>query len=405
MLPGADEGGGSKPDYLRLLERYGGRRGQRAVAIAAAVQVAMPAVKWAKEKLEREDYSVSVYSTDDIYFPLHEWVLSHMTPAEQKALIATTEYRRRTYAGHGERPRARVRLRYDGSVEQEITLDGHRIKIEVERDRPPSGAGGSEDISSASMLHTEKLKMTSRDEGGRDAIARVIKQLLDALHGEEGTPPLFIPSRWGGEWVKRRDLPPRTINSVILKSGQLERLCADLRAFLGAEDDYNRLSQPWHRGYLFHGAPGTGKTSVARALANEFGLPTYYLPLGDIDKDTDLMNFVSEIEPRSMLLIEDVDVYGAATDRDEEKTRASLAAMLNALDGVWTPHGLITVMTTNYRERLDEALLRAGRVDVEEEFTLLDGEQAQRLAEYFEYDGAECYAGESPAQMIEAMRA
>jgi chaperone BCS1 len=214
-----------------------------------------------------------------------------------------------------------------------------------------------------------------------------------------------MPSRYGAGWSRRGDLPIRTLDSVVLKDGQRERIVADLAEFLAAEDDYNRLSQPWHRGYLFHGAPGTGKTSIARALANHFGLPTYYLPLGDIDKDTDLMSFVGQIEPRSVLLIEDIDVFHAATKRDEEGDKVSVAAMLNALDGVFTPHGLITVMTTNEKDRLDPALVRAGRIDVDEEFTPLDAGQSHRLAERFGVpDLAEDFAGRSPSELIQAGR-
>jgi SpoVK/Ycf46/Vps4 family AAA+-type ATPase len=198
----------------------------------------------------------------------------------------------------------------------------------------------------------------------------------------------------------------QTLESVVLKDRQLERLTRDLEMFLAAEDDYNRLCQPWHRGYLFHGAPGTGKTSVARALANHFGMPTYYLPLGDLATDADLMGLVGAIEPRSVLLLEDVDVFHASKERSDEPEKTSVAAMLNALDGVWTPHGLVTIMTTNDRAALDSALIRAGRIDVDEEFTPLDREQAERLAHWF--DGSQVdparFDGQSPASMIEALR-
>ena len=113
-----------------------------------------------------------------------------------------------------------------------------------------------------------------------------------------------------------------------------------------------------------------------------------------------------------MLLLEDIDVFHAMTERSDDEPGATLATMLNALDGIWTPHGLITVMTTNKKEELDEAVIREGRVDVDEEFTVLDRDQAERLASYF----AGCYAGEdylaysrtfegrSPAALIKALR-
>ena len=119
------------------------------------------------------------------------------------------------------------------------------------------------------------------------------------------------------------------------------------------------------------------------------------------------MALVGTIEPRSVLLLEDVDVFHATTDREEDGMKASVAAMLNALDGVWTPHGLVTVMTTNNRDALDPALLRAGRVDVDERFTALDAEQAERLARWFlgeEPEDTARFAGLSPAEMIDALR-
>jgi chaperone BCS1 len=78
--------------------------------------------------------------------------------------------------------------------------------------------------------------------------------------------------------------------------------------------------------------------------------------------------------------------------------------MLNALDGVWTPHGLITMMTTNNRDALDPALLRAGRIDVDEELSLLDEEQAARLAERLapgSLTDAITFAGRAPSELIE----
>lgn len=62
-------------------------------------------------------------------------------------------------------------------------------------------------------------------------------------------------------------------------------------------------------------------------------------------------------------------------DRDGTDTGVSLSGLLNALDGVATPHGLITIMSTNHIESLDQALIRSGRADVTIEFGLPDRAQ------------------------------
>ena len=394
--------------HLTALRRYGGKRGGQAVALIAAGQIVAPLARQALKRVRRsDDFTIAVAGMDDIYPDLHEWVLARMPEIERKALIATTEREHDklvdSYDGSPSvrrREAPTVRLRYDGKREQVVDIGGHRIKVTVEREEI---SGGREKLPENWRQMLETIRFTATNAAGRDAIVSMINGLLAAKHAEPGPPPLLIPSRWGGSWNRRGDLPPRTMDSVILKAGQLARLTDDLGRFLGAEWEYAKLCQPWHRGYLFYGEPGTGKTSVARALANHFEIPTYYLPLADLERDADLMSLVGAIQPRSMLLLEDVDTFHVATDREEEPGSAGIAAMLNALDGVWTPHGLITVMTTNNREALDPALIRPGRVDVDEEFSVLDAEQAGRMADWLGAGEPWEFVGTAPASMIQAV--
>jgi len=357
-----------------------------------------------------DDFTIVVAGTDTIYGDLHAWVLERIPEDDRKALIAVTgdgtSHPSISHDGDEIEPR-RVSLRCDGEKVQTVTLDGHRVKVHIEREPIP---GGREFLSENWRQLLEKVTFTASSPGGRDAVVRMIEALVERKESKVGPPPLYMPPRWGGEWRRRADLPPRTLESVVLRKGQLERIVADLERFLADEDEYNRLCQPWHRGYLLYGPPGTGKTSVARAIANHLDMPVYYLPLGDLDKEVDLTQLVGGIQPRSMLLMEDVDVYHALTTRSDDKPGANISTMLNALDGVWTPHGLVTVMTTNDRSKLDEAILRKGRIDVHEKFGNLTIEQAQRLAERFgcgstrPFENGRRFKGRSPADVIQILR-
>lgn len=393
--------------HLDLIDKHGGKHAGKVLAAIAAIQVATPIVKTSIAWLRRtEDYTVTILGTDDVYSDLHEWVLDRIPQQNRKAIIVSTG---ENVPRHEDEEPPPIRLRYDGSLPQMVMIDEYKIRVIVEQERLSSGSGKAYKDWGKSL---EKIIFSAPNPTARDAILKMIDGLQKAKYEKPGPPPLLIPSRWGGSWNRRSDLPPRPIESVILKDQQVERLVKDLEVFLASEDIYARASQPWHRGYLFYGEPGTGKTSVARALADHFGIPVYYLPLADLEKDADLMGLVTAIEPRSMLLLEDVDIFHAMAERSDEWGGATLAGMLNALDGIWTPHGLITVMTTNNREMLDDALIREGRVDVDEEFTVLDADQAERLALYF----ADCYpgedylaysrtfAGKSPAELIKELR-
>lgn len=373
---------------MQLLQRVGGKRSQQLVTAIALGQLAWPVAQKAKSRwFTGRDYTISVAGVDDVYPLLHQWVLERIPGDERMALIADTV-----------REKPHVRLAYDGSRTQLVQVDGHGVWVEVFKEEMP---GGNAQLPDNWRRVMETIKFTAGSAEGRDAVARMIEGLAEERFDHKGPPPLYMPSRWGGDWNQRGDLPPRTLESVVLKDGQLERLVADLERFIKAEGVYGELAQSWHRGYLFHGIPGTGKTSVARALADHLEMPVYYLPLGDMESDVNLMQLVGQIRPRSVLLIEDIDIYSRTIERSDEKDSSSLAGMLNALDGVWTPHGLITVMTTNDRDSLDEALVRKGRIDVEEAFTALDEDQARRLAAFCDVRYKKRFVGQSPADMME----
>jgi hypothetical protein len=365
----------------------------------AAGQIALPAVKWLRGKArERATYTVKVPGSDDIYDDLNEWVLSLLAPDEQRALVAWSSKRGMLMhvpgdGAAGEPPA--LRLRYDGAREQAISVAGHRVKVVV-----ADGVQGKED----SYWKPPEIVFTCRSAAGRQALLAEIAGVLRRSQSAQRKPAFRMLDKWG-DWDRLDELPPRELDSVILPAGQLERLTADIGRFLASEEDYLRRSIPWHRGHLYEGPPGTGKTSVARALASHFGMDVWYLPLADVKNDASLLRLASRVSSRSMLLLEDVDVFHAATRRDDD-AEVTLSGLLNTLDGIATPHGLLTVLTTNSPDVLDEAVVRPGRIDLTEHFALADEDQVRRLVSRWYGCPVEVpgLSGIAPAEVVEACK-
>lgn len=183
-------------------------------------------------------------------------------------------------------------------------------------------------------------------------------------------------------WDYVQGYAPRLLDSVVLEPGEKEHLIEDVAQFRNSKHRYQRLGIPYHRGYLFHGPPGTGKTSLVSALAAHFGLSIYTLNLTDFN-DRSLMSAINRVPANSVLLFEDIDCMKGSQSRQKTdagnasnepappatKVNASpqngvtLSGLLNVLDGFYAPTGVLFVMTTNDFEKLDEALLRPGRID------------------------------------------
>ena len=181
-------------------------------------------------------------------------------------------------------------------------------------------------------------------------------------------------------WTRSSGYTARWLTSVILPANEKEQLTADVTKFRSSRDRYRTLGVPYHRGYLFHGPPGTGKTSLVSALGAHFGLSIYAVSLTAFN-DRSLRGALNDVPPNSIVLFEDIDCMKAGDTRTHEPDRASekgnapdkpgkpdllgvtLSGLLNVLDGFHAPDGVLFVMTSNHIEALDPALLRPGRID------------------------------------------
>lgn len=208
-----------------------------------------------------------------------------------------------------------------------------------------------------------------------------------ALQSHEGKTIMYVPM--GAEW-RQFGYPRkrRPIMSVILDQGLSDKIVSDVREFISNSQWYMNRGIPYRRGYLLYGPPGCGKSSFITALAGELEYSICLLNLSERGMSDDRLNHLLSIAPeQSIILLEDVDA--AFTSREESKqiktayeglSRLTLSGLLNALDGVASAEGRIVVMTTNYLERLDPALIRPGRVDIK---LLIDYASEYQLEQMF----------------------
>lgn len=187
--------------------------------------------------------------------------------------------------------------------------------------------------------------------------------------------------------------PIRPIETVHFDENTKAELVADVRNYLdpATRRFYTERGIPYRRGYLMHGPAGTGKTSLSLALAGLFGLELYLLHVPSVRGDVALEKLFTTLPPSCFVLLEDIDAVGIKNrgalgrgdvrDDDEDgdddddnsndenrsryggTSRVTLSGLLNVLDGVASQEGRIVLMTSNFAERLDRALVRPGRID------------------------------------------
>eukprot|EP00488_Nonionellina_sp_1-RS-2012_P001609 TRINITY_DN2620_c0_g1_i1.p1 TRINITY_DN2620_c0_g1~~TRINITY_DN2620_c0_g1_i1.p1 ORF type:complete len:160 (-),score=45.83 TRINITY_DN2620_c0_g1_i1:30-509(-) len=144
---------------------------------------------------------------------------------------------------------------------------------------------------------------------------------------------------------------------------------------------YFKHGIPYKRSYLFYGVPGSGKTSLIQALAAKYDRNLCFLqPTHPKMTDQAFKTCISSAPGNSLIVLEDIDaLFNADRSKKDTSVPLTFSGLLNGLDGVGNPDGQIFVMTTNYVDRLDSALVRSGRVDLHIEFPLGTDEQLKKM--------------------------
>ena len=208
-------------------------------------------------------------------------------------------------------------------------------------------------------------------------------------------------------YTKHKFQTNRSFDNVFFE--QRQKVKNHVKFFLTRKDWYDAKGIPYTLGFMFHGSPGTGKTSSIKAIANTARRHVINVHLSEIKTKAQLRHlfFNDEIHVNNgtnverytipvherLYVIEDIDAMGDSVLRrewkkptptiteqkpkpsgdawmdsklqdEDEKEPIDLSFLLNLLDGTLEASGRILCISSNFPERIDKALIRPGRIDM-----------------------------------------
>ena len=233
----------------------------------------------------------------------------------------------------------------------------------------------------------EKLEVLIEYDTDKDLKREVVEKFLkDAKNhfNKKDDNEIICKILKSGYWSTLSKLPKREMETIYLDKDEKEKIINDITVFKDSKEMYRELGIPWKRNYLLEGPPGTGKSSLIFALASMFNMNIHIINLGPKVDDSTFMSAVSSLPNNTILLLEDIDaLFVERKANDSNKSMVSFSGILNVLDGMGRKNGLVTFMTTNYINRLDNALIRPSRVDVIMRFKEAGKEQIEGMFKKF----------------------
>ncbi|KAG9456416.1 hypothetical protein H6P81_000924 [Aristolochia fimbriata] len=291
------------------------------------------------------------------------------------------------------------------------------------------GGGGGRGGGAASTRGDKRYVLTFLRRDRPQVVGRYLSHVLERareLQAKSRKRKLYTNGPYSGAgWSSVLFDHPASFDTLAMEPPQKKRIMDDLMTFSKSKDYYAKIGRAWKRGYLLHGPPGTGKSTMIAAIANFLGYDVYDLELTAVGSNTELRNLLASTTTKAIVVVEDIDCSLEVTaarkapgnartrgrwkdapskskringmnycfsdsgneggEKKNKKSEVTLSGLLNIIDGLWSVCGgeRLIVFTTNHVEKLDPALIRKGRMDVHIEMSYSTFEGFKILAKNY----------------------
>lgn len=196
-------------------------------------------------------------------------------------------------------------------------------------------------------------------------------QKIHAKHNQSANVIQFFTSKSEGGWSYPTFRQTRNIFKMQL-SDQMNAVLEDVAQFYDPGNkvmNYDEKGHAYRLGYLLHGPPGTGKSSMAEIIASVYGCGIYMFTLNANNlSDSSMISSILSVPPRSVIVFDEIDNQLETVKRNPT-ANVSVGGLFTAIDGPQRlANGCIVIFTSNSRyflgsQKLHETFERPGRVD------------------------------------------
>lgn len=152
---------------------------------------------------------------------------------------------------------------------------------------------------------------------------------------------------------------------------------------------YEDLGAYIPKGLILSGNPGVGKTLLAKAIANESGVPLFEFETNESETEAATIKSIKDVFTKakenapSIVFIDELDELVMTEDFRSDYSRKIAKILLTELDGITSSKGILVIATTNYRAALPPALMRSGRMDKRITVDMPDSYSREAIFKYY----------------------